>query len=58
MEQAGYQALAIVSTIIIAILSGAITGTILNLPALRNLKTNEHHDDDVFWETPDDFKNI
>lgn len=57
-EQAGYQALAIVSTVVIAVISGLITGMILNIPAMRNLKKDEHHDDEVFWNVPDDFKNV
>lgn len=57
-EQAGYQMLAIVSTIIIAIIFGLITGMILNLGAVRNLKKDEHHDDDIFWNVPEDFKHI
>lgn len=58
MEQAGYQGLGIASTIFVAIVAGAATGGILNLPAMRNLKKNEHHDDDVYWETPEDFKHV
>ncbi|XP_031637364.1 ammonium transporter Rh type A [Contarinia nasturtii] len=58
MEQAGYQALGIISTILIALIFGALTGVVLNLPAMRNLKKDEHHDDDIFWNIPDDFKHI
>lgn len=58
MEQAGYQAIGIVSTILIAITSGIITGFILNLPAMRSLKKDEHHDDNIYWNVPDDFKHV
>lgn len=57
-EQAGFQALGIISTIGIAVVAGLITGVILNLPMMRNLKKDEHHDDDVYWNVPDDFKHI
>lgn len=57
-EQAGYQAMGIISTILIAIISGVITGLILNLPMMRNLKKDEHHDDDIYWNVPDDFKHV
>lgn len=58
VEQAGYQALGIASTVLIAIIAGLITGMLLNLPMLRNLKKEEHHDDDIFWNVPEDFKHI
>lgn len=57
-EQAGYQALGIVSTIVISVIAGLITGALLNLPLFRRLKKEEHHDDDVYWNVPDDFKHI
>lgn len=57
-EQAGYQTAGIVSTIIVAVVGGLITGFILDLPSMRNLKKDEHHDDDIFWNVPDDFKHI
>ncbi|XP_055310101.1 ammonium transporter Rh type A isoform X2 [Sitodiplosis mosellana] len=57
-EQAGYQALGIVSTIIVAVIGGLITGMILNLPMMRNLKKEEHHDDDIYYNVPEDFKHI
>lgn len=57
-EQAGYQALGIVSTIVVAVFFGLLTGILLNLPALRNLKKDEHHDDDVYWNVPEDFKHV
>lgn len=57
-EQAGFQALAITSTILIAAIAGILTGLLLKLPMLRNLKKDEHHDDDVYWNVPEDFKHI
>lgn len=29
------------------------TGCCLKLPGIRNLDKDEHHDDEVFWETPE-----
>lgn len=57
-EQAGFQALGIVSTIVFALIGGFITGVILKLQGMRNLKKDEHHDDDIYWNVPDDYKNI
>lgn len=57
-EQAGYQALAIASTILIAVIAGLITGLLLNLPMLRNLKKDEHHNDEIYWNVPEDFKDV
>lgn len=57
-EQAGFQALGIISTIIFAVIGGVITGMILNLQAMRHLKRDEHYDDDIYWNVPDDFKHI
>lgn len=50
--------LGIVSTIIIAIIAGILTGIILNLPAVRNLQKEEHHDDEIYWNVPEDFKHV
>lgn len=58
LEQAGYQLAGIASTILIAAIAGLITGMLLNLPMMRKLKKDEHHDDDVYWNVPEDFKHI
>lgn len=52
LEQGGYQLLGITTTIIFAIIAGTFTGLFLNSSAMRNLKKDEHHDDEVFWEVP------
>lgn len=48
----------IVSTLLIAAIAGLITGMLLNLPMLRSLKKDEQHDDDIYWNVPEDFKHI
>jgi len=53
MQQGGYQMLAIVLTILIAIMAGALTGIVLKSPCIRKLEKDEHHDDSIHWETPD-----
>lgn len=58
LEQAGFQAMGIASTIVIAAIAGLVTGILLNLPMMRRLKKDEHHDDDVYWNVPEDFKQI
>lgn len=49
-EQGGYQLMGIATTVLFAILAGILTGLCLNSPAMRNLKKDELHDDEVFWE--------
>lgn len=56
--QATYQLIGIVSTVGIALVGGALTGMILNMPAMRQLEKDEHHDDDIYWNVPEDFKHI
>ena len=58
VEQAGYQAIGIASTILIAVIAGILTGLMLNLPMMRSLKKDEQHDDDIYWNVPEDFKHI
>jgi len=53
MQQGGYQMLAIVLTMLIAIMTGALTGIVLKSPCIRKLEKDEHHDDSIHWETPD-----
>ncbi|XP_037033958.1 ammonium transporter Rh type A-like [Bradysia coprophila] len=54
LTQGSYQLLAVGLTILIAIVSGAVTGLVLRSPCIRKLEKHEHHDDSVYWETPDD----
>lgn len=56
--QATYQLIGIVSTVAIAIVGGALTGIILNTRAMRQLEKDAHHDDDIYWNVPEDFKHI
>jgi len=53
--QVGYQVLALVSTIGIAIIGGLITGAILRLPVLNDDVPSAYFNDHQHWETPDDF---
>jgi len=55
LAQVGYQALALVATIVIAVIGGLITGFILNLPVLSDDARSSYHNDHQHWETPDDF---
>lgn len=57
-EQAGFQLLGIGSTIVFAVIAGCMTGAIMNMPLMRNLSKDEQHDDDVYWEVPDDYKTV
>ncbi|XP_062556868.1 ammonium transporter Rh type B-like, partial [Armigeres subalbatus] len=50
--QGVYQLLAISLTVIIAIIGGLLTGLVLKSSSMRQLEMNEHHKDDVYWETP------
>lgn len=52
LQQGGYQLAAIGLTILIAIVSGAVTGLFLKSPSMRKLTKEEHHDDSTYWETP------
>lgn len=56
--QATYQLIGIASTVGIAIVGGTLTGIILNTRAMRQLAKDEHHDDDIYWNVPEDFKHI
>ncbi|XP_021708886.1 ammonium transporter Rh type A-like [Aedes aegypti] len=50
--QGAYQLLAILLTVVIAIMGGLCTGLVLKSPTMRQLEQDEHHKDDVCWETP------
>lgn len=55
LGQAGYQALALGATIVIAVIGGIITGVILNLKIFSDEVPSSYHNDFQHWETPDDF---
>lgn len=50
--QAGYQLAGIVSTVVIAIVGGLITGLFLRSPSVRRLEKQHMHDDEDGWEMP------
>lgn len=54
LSQAGYQALALNVTILIAIVGGVITGFILKLPIWDQPKESQLFDDFSYWEIPED----
>lgn len=57
-EQAGFQLIGVATTIAFAVIGGLLTGAILNMPVMRNLDKDEQHDDEIYWEVPDDFKTV
>ena len=53
MAQAGFQAAALGLTLVIAIVSGVVTGFILRLPVFEQIKNeDELFEDHLFWEIP------
>lgn len=56
LEQAGYQLIALVITLGIALVAGALTGLILRVPIFVQLSQDiEMFDDEAQWVTPDDY---
>lgn len=56
LEQAGFQLIALLITIGIALVAGALTGIILRLPLFEQLNVDlEMFDDEAQWVTPDDY---
>lgn len=53
--QAGFQAIALVMTLGVAIVGGALTGFLLKLSIWDPPKGRNYFDDGPNWETPDDF---
>uniref|UniRef100_A0A1Q3FSC6 Putative ammonium transporter rhbg n=1 Tax=Culex tarsalis TaxID=7177 RepID=A0A1Q3FSC6_CULTA len=51
-KQGAYQLLAILLTVLIAIVGGLFTGLVLKSPSIRQLEKDELHKDDTYWETP------
>ncbi|GAB0093007.1 ammonium transporter Rh type A [Sergentomyia squamirostris] len=51
-EQAGYQLLGILSTVVIAIAGGLIAGAFLRAPSVRKIPRDKQHDDEDSWEVP------
>lgn len=55
--QVGYQALTLGVTVVIAVVGGALTGVILNLPVFADEIPVSYFNDHSHWETPSDFHN-
>ncbi len=56
LEQAGYQLIALVITLGMALVAGALTGLILRVPIFVQLSQDiEMFDDEAQWVTPDDY---
>ncbi|EDS36568.1 ammonium transporter 1 [Culex quinquefasciatus] len=51
-KQGAYQLLAILLTVLIAIVGGLFTGLVLKSPSVRQLEKDELHKDETYWETP------
>ncbi|TDG53307.1 hypothetical protein AWZ03_000122 [Drosophila navojoa] len=51
-SQAGYQLFGIALTLIIATGGGILTGAALKYASFRNLKKDEQHQDEQYWEVP------
>lgn len=51
--QGGYQLLGILSTVLIAIITGVITGFLIKSPSFRQLPKEQIHDDTEHWEVPE-----
>ncbi|XP_055549988.1 ammonium transporter Rh type A [Wyeomyia smithii] len=51
-KQGAYQLLAILLTVLIAMVGGLFTGLVLKSPSVRQLEKDELHKDDAYWETP------
>ncbi|XP_055387043.1 ammonium transporter Rh type B [Condylostylus longicornis] len=56
LQQAGYQAIGILVTVISGAIGGLITGLILKSKLFRNLETKEHDKDQEYWMVPEDMK--
>ncbi|KAJ8720380.1 hypothetical protein PYW07_012423 [Mythimna separata] len=50
--QALYQLVALITTFVVAILTGLLCGFIIKSPIFTPLKVKERYDDDVHWELP------
>lgn len=51
-KQGAYQLLAVLLTVLIAIVGGLLTGLVVRSPSVRQLEKEEHHNDEAYWETP------
>ncbi|PSN37449.1 Ammonium transporter Rh type B [Blattella germanica] len=52
--QAAYQLAAVGVTIVVAIVTGFITGVIIRFPILNTLTRDQYYDDSLYWEMPAD----
>ena len=53
--QVGYQAAALGSTILIAVVGGILTGVILRLPLLNDDRPAAYYNDNTHWDVTEDF---
>lgn len=53
VQQGCYQLLAIVITVVFAMVGGIVTGAILKAVNMKKLDKEQHHLDEVYWEVPD-----
>ncbi|XP_036337716.1 ammonium transporter Rh type B-B [Rhagoletis pomonella] len=51
--QAGYQLCGIAVTLLVAIVGGVLTGAALKYTGVRKLQKDEQHQDELFWEVPE-----
>ncbi|XP_017486196.1 PREDICTED: ammonium transporter Rh type B-like, partial [Rhagoletis zephyria] len=51
--QAGYQLCGIAVTLLVAIVGGVLTGAALKYTSVRKLQKDEQHQDELFWEVPE-----
>lgn len=54
--QAGYQLLAIGVTVLVAIVGGILAGLVLKYTNFRKLQKEEQHQDELYWEVPNEQK--
>ncbi|KNC21133.1 hypothetical protein FF38_10313 [Lucilia cuprina] len=55
-SQAGYQLLGIGVTVLVAIVGGILAGLALKYTNFRKLQKEEHHQDELYWEVPNEQK--
>uniref|UniRef100_A0A1I8PY71 Ammonium transporter AmtB-like domain-containing protein n=1 Tax=Stomoxys calcitrans TaxID=35570 RepID=A0A1I8PY71_STOCA len=54
--QAGYQLFGIAMTVLVAIVGGTLAGLVLKYTNFRKLQKEEHHQDELYWEVPEERK--
>ncbi|XP_075160836.1 rhesus blood group-associated glycoprotein Rh50 [Haematobia irritans] len=54
--QAGYQLFGIAMTLLVAIVGGILAGLVLKYTSFRKLQKEEQHQDELYWEVPEERK--